>query len=355
MSHLTLIAPWILAFAAVAPIQDAPDELSINGVEIIVNDHSVTYLELQQHIVFARQSMEAPTTVELDELVRRIPNDVRDRLLQIQAGEDIGFDPDLLSRVIEDEFEREKEQRGGVGPMAEHLAKRGFTSSRYRDYLRGEIVSGLWKRTVVGLEAGGLGRVTTDRYVRPGQLSMLRDRFRGQLGDTRKVKVRLLVISHEDWGNDNELTRIQIDEARDSVLAGEVLMEDVVAGYLGRDLSEVGLTGDELIWIDPGLFANQFPGLRTFVTTGVEGEVSGIEPILDGDGNEMGLAFGLLEAVEGGAELDLLRYEDQTKIKNFWHRGEDERRLEEATRELRRDSFTWTPFSSASPPGPDTK
>ena len=242
-----------LLLAALAAPQEPPQQPLPEGQEIphdfvvgIAGNELVLRTDLDLRILTdadLRARIQAATTIEeqlevqFEALSSRLEN-----LIMVQAGADIGFDPELVEQLTDREFGQKIESFGGHRMMSEMLQQRMLTPERYRVQIRDQLLSESWRRSRIGTAPGPTGRVSVDRYIRPGVMRMYYDAFidskvpreREAVGIVdAQVRVQLLQVNVPAGG---------VPEA---VLTN---VENLVATYQAGDASFEGLInvwGDE--------------------------------------------------------------------------------------------------------------
>lgn len=89
-------------------------------------------------------------------------------LLRVQAGMDLGFDPEVVNQRTEFAFGDRVERLGGHRAASKALQSDQLTPAQFRSHLRDQLLAMTWYQVQVGRAAGRTGRVFVDRNVRPG-------------------------------------------------------------------------------------------------------------------------------------------------------------------------------------------
>lgn len=157
--------------SAAAPAPTAlrtPPRPPINAIQFVVNDQAVTRREFL--IDLQRRNEANATEQDLERnLQRTFADRVRDLLME-QGGRDLGHDPALIQRYIDDEIDREVEQAGGIIDLSSTLKRSRLDPVEFRRMWERKVYRDLWGLSVEGRQPGAGGRVHVDRYVRPGKL-----------------------------------------------------------------------------------------------------------------------------------------------------------------------------------------
>lgn len=184
-----------------------------------------------------RERMERATTrleqveVRLDALSRRLES-----LVIVQAGQDLGFDPELVAELTDLEFDQQVESMGGHRAAAQELALVQLTPTDRKAQISDHLLGETWRRSQIGRAPGPGGRITVDRYVRPGVLRMYYDSFENsQLAKEREavgqieaqVRVQMLQVNVPVGGTPED-TRVQVDAFVGAYESGDASFEYLI-------------------------------------------------------------------------------------------------------------------------------
>lgn len=212
--------------------------------------------------------------------------------LKIQGGKTQGYDPELIQRALEGEFQGQIEGRGGPVRFAEWIQGLGLDASSFRDLLRNRLYAQLWTDAVTGRSAGPTGRVYVDSYVRPA--GMYR-RYRALLSSpsplggeligrqAATVSLKRLVISSQKEGNPQRALDLA-DASRDYLLAGTITFDEVVQEYAPEDLkgaaSLISLPGEQAA----AILSRSHPEWNAgdFLDSAAPGDLSPVLPVVSG-------------------------------------------------------------------------
>lgn len=98
-------------------------------------------------------------------------------LLMVEAGQTLGFDPEMLDVTIDGAFEQNIERLGGHTAFSEALQGSMLTPNSFREFLTTRVLAQSWRDSVSGRAPGATGRVYVDRYISPGELKATYDRM----------------------------------------------------------------------------------------------------------------------------------------------------------------------------------
>lgn len=164
------------AFQAPSPAAGQEQRAALlDRVVFIVNEDIVTQRGYQREL----QAIYRDSPPQTEEDRRRANAQLQQRLLEQftghQAGETLGYDPQMITRYVRDYEERFIERLGGVDRMAEYMAQRQITIQDLRAELRMRVYRDLWEDSITGSGVSSKNRVTVDRWLRPGLLRLQHD------------------------------------------------------------------------------------------------------------------------------------------------------------------------------------
>ena len=217
--HLALFTLSI-ATLSFAP-QDVSDLQLVDRVEVIVNDEILTYRQVLKAAAQRIPEGVSPTARQLVELRRMVGNELVDEHLKVQGGIDMGFEEDVVKRIVANNTHRRIGTAGGVIKMADELDSGGSSLFEQEKRLRRNLYRFSWERAVTGSNVGVSGRAYRDRYVRPGQLKLRYERLEnGQLGaeaikgtSARYHLQEHIFRIHDE--KDSEASRLRAEEMRE--------------------------------------------------------------------------------------------------------------------------------------------
>jgi hypothetical protein len=163
--------------AATQPGQDPPQRrappphdyvIGVAGNEVVLRtDLDMT---LSSDPELAERNQRATTALEREQVIYDALRARMETLVMVQAGEDLGFSPELVEELTNSEFEDRIERFGGHRKASELLAEFGETPEQHKARVRDRLLAESWRRSRIGTAAGPTGRPSVDRYIRPGLL-----------------------------------------------------------------------------------------------------------------------------------------------------------------------------------------
>ncbi len=90
--------------------------------------------------------------------------------LEIQAGQDRGFDPEIVEILVERRFQDNLKQQGGYQAFYRNLKRGNSSPEAYRESIRNSLYRHSWRGATTGQQPGTTGRKELNRYVRPGEI-----------------------------------------------------------------------------------------------------------------------------------------------------------------------------------------
>lgn len=90
--------------------------------------------------------------------------------LEVDAGKVRGFDPLLVESLVDKHFERQVERFGGAAEFTKRLQGWRMSPNRFRMDVTSDLYRYAWRDASLGKQPGPTGRVSVDRYIRPGYL-----------------------------------------------------------------------------------------------------------------------------------------------------------------------------------------
>ena len=158
----------------VAPVGDGWSYL--NGIDVVVNERVMTNREVLERYAFRRYSLEQQGVTTEEELRGEMDQIWWDRVhlfLEDQAGRDMGIDPNQVNAFLRRSEELRIESMGGIQAASEEFRSRETDVTFLRDYIEEDFYASTWRDWQSGVSVGPRGRVSRDRFVRPGVLQML--------------------------------------------------------------------------------------------------------------------------------------------------------------------------------------
>ena len=162
-----------------------------------------------------------------------------ERRLKASGGRNLGFDPDFVARVLQNQVQRQIEGLGGAAEAGEGLRQGGYDVRSYEEALSDRLFVQVWEDAHTGHGAGPSGRAIVDNYVRPGRMfAFYRDSSRSTRREARElvgqrdeqVVLRQLILVAPSAA-DADLTLRQADALRTGIEGGVIEFEQAVSEY----------------------------------------------------------------------------------------------------------------------------
>ena len=257
-----------------------------------MNEEARTEQFLMAGILRGPEPVTTPEEIE-GRYAQVLTEEVKDMLV-VQAGKDLGFQPELLERQVDYVLEQHRERIGREG-VARYLRIRSFSSAEYRDEARREVYATAWERYVIGREPGPTGRFSRDSFVRPGQLWFAYEQNRAALSEPTTVRVQQLIVSAASVGSIDAAHRLIED------LRGQIVDDGADFGELAEiyGQTEPGTRGISN-WLPLEDLCARFAVLcEDFLDDARPGQVSEILPYLRGEERIGFIVLKLLDRREG--------------------------------------------------------
>jgi hypothetical protein len=324
-----MITSLLLALApAVLQTPTAPQTWElVDGVAAHIGNRIISLRELdalvQANLPNYPQLSEAQLTVEL---LREMEN----RLLEIQAGEDSGFDRALIANIATQQTLDNVEDLGSA-QFSDQLRRQGSNIADMSSSQADDIYSQLWSSKQLGTDLGFTDRVFRDRYIRPGMLKSIFLVNRDMLF-AGTVEMRYYVMDAMAVGGVHEDAIEWIEGIKARVAGGEDFAE-IVRLEATQNTANGGLQPPAPIPSIP------FPQIREFASTGKVGDFA---PIVRDDKGPSTVY--LLARLESRKDQVVPHFEDgnlQNKFRTQLRRDSDTRVLNDAHSRLYRRSHSW--------------
>lgn len=335
-----LLASPLARQAEVPARKDRP----IERVEMIVNDDILTLRQFQRELkqLQARGAIsnEADFAAAASEVRMTLVHD----LLAKQAGENMGFDPALVARQVDQWLERERERYDGVVGMSEFLQSQDLEAGEHRTQVEARLYGLFWEQAITGEGPSPSARVSVDSFVRPG---LLRFEYNNVVSDPQQlaalggrpqsVTIQILIVDPETSGLDVKAARRLAVDLRERALAGEDLAElnqqygAAKRGFQPEPLDEARLVKAQ-------------PAVAPFLSTAAPGDLSEVIEWT----SEGRTTFRLVRLVsrDAASAPSLASYDVQRRLSDAIGEQHAEVRKEKAYAELIRGSYVWPPVAS---------
>lgn len=260
-----------------AEIRRAEGWQSLNRCALVVNEEPVTLFAIQRGVIRSKRERRAGPEADNELVAQEITNQARTRL-EIQGGKDLGFDPAQIVRIVDRQMKRQEEDAGSVTRLAEGLRRGELDSFDRRHEIETRVHAYLWEESVTGRGSGPGGRVSRDRYIRPGRAWFDHREAEAKAVLNRSVQVTQIVLLLDDPpapGGDQRLID-RLNEMRGRIEAGED-MGELAELYGSTDRSTRGLSR----FLALGPLGRIFPEVAKFLSTASVGELSPPLPYRD--------------------------------------------------------------------------
>ncbi len=340
----------ILASALLLFAQDAPERREhFDHVAVIVNDDVIRMREVLRGV--AREARRVPLTTERERalLLNRVTSQFVEDLLRRQAGQDLGLDPALIQLQIDGHNERFIESIGSVLDASEVLKEADLDSAEARYLWESQLYNSIWQESVTGQGPNASGRVTTDRYIRPGEIYA---RYR----EYRDPPPWLARLNPEEIGGIDEqavLRQINIDGREIGAEQAFAICEEAHAQALdGVELEEihaqVGGTPPAPRSFGVLDLTSVFPDIAAWLKTAKPGDFSPVLPFVR-EGRVAGYRFVQLVETKEAVIPPFASAKTQRLIRERLLRERDALRIQNALQELFEQAYIWPP-ELAEPP-----
>jgi len=273
MKLLLLLGAFLSQDATdVAPAAARPWR-TVDRIEMVVNQDIITASRLDRDLKQFMRSQKLTTDTEIRAAKTQILTDRVKERLRVQAGANLGVDEKLIDARVADSLERMRERENGVVGLAKFLGSREISGADVKPLLRDDIYEQIWQDGQTGEAPGPLGRVTADRYIRPGLLRLLFDasieRPADMLalgGSVGRVRFQQVILDTRAAGG-LEPTRELARAIAARIEAGEDMAEIARANGAGPNAD--GVTDVE----EAGL-RELFPEISAFTTQAAPNQIS---------------------------------------------------------------------------------
>ena len=159
----------------------------------VVHDRLITEWDWQRLMMMKPPAEDVTAPEDRNRHAQAVLNERIDELLQALAGRDM-LDREMIDALNQRRMDEFIKAQGGRVQTSEFLRERGGTPEELRNALEEDLFRRAWTESVTGKSVGPAGRVSADRYVRPGQMYAMY-----QLESTRPSAawVQLLGGEHE--------------------------------------------------------------------------------------------------------------------------------------------------------------
>ncbi len=327
-----------------APATTAPDAAparpwrEVDRVVMVVNSDIITESELVRRLQMLMKDYKLTTDTQRRQAERQILGDkVRERL-RVQAGANLGVDEKLLDARVRENIERMTERENGVVGLAKFLESRDVSGPELRKRLRDELYDQIYREGVTGEGPGPLGRVTADRYVRPGALLLMYRQAEAKPADMEALGGRPASVRFHQ-------VVLDVDTAGGSEAARAVARTLIARLEAGEDMAEVARsTGSARDTEDPpeveeARLRELYPEIAAFIATATPGQISA--PIEGGPESKPVLRIVRFEGRTEALQPEFSDPKIQERLREISTDRLEEYRLETSYKDLLRSSYVW--------------
>lgn len=194
----------------------APEVL--NGIYLAVNEEVVTLADFYREL--RRRGLSVTDEAERRRVFQENHADFVRQKLMTQAGRDLGFDPERVKSLVDDDLKGFIEDSGSVSSFGAALKGANLDAESFREQRQDFYYRELWQRSIDGRDPGVGGRPYVDRFVRPGRLLF---QFRRQPADQlfpSRIQLQELLIGAPQAGSGQKALEL-CTALRERALAGE--------------------------------------------------------------------------------------------------------------------------------------
>jgi hypothetical protein len=316
----------------------------LNGIYLIVNEEVVTRAQFYRSV--RRNLTEATTEQDLQDLERREQVGFVRNGLMTQAGRDLGFDPERVRKLVEDDRKEMIERAGSVTAFSQQLAAGRATPEEFREFREDFYYGLLWRAAVSGESQGAGGRPYVDRFVRPGRLLyeyrlLPPDRI---LPDT--VRIQEIVVGIGPKRGSQEAKDLA-EEIRNRALAGEDFGKLAQSYSDSNSRIQGGRVSENPIRVEDA--SRIVPNLAEFFENGRAGDISEVQPMRNEATGELeSFQILRLEDVDRPGEVPLADVRVQEALRRRRTESLSALRINRALKDLFEGAYVW-PAPETSP------
>ncbi len=321
----------------------------LDEVSLVVNDDIITLSTVRRKEL--REQRTRKVNNERERIMMRdaiLAGEV-EKLLRVQAGQDLGLPPELVARQIEGFEERFVEQQGGVIGASKRLELAGVNSREANQQWTSELYSYTWEQAVTGEGPNATGRVVNDRWVRPGRLRLEYEDYGRALrlptgarttvdvtrvgGHREQLRLQELLVSVARAGGP-EPARERIFNAKLEAERGEDF--DALVDRYSDPIGGLGV----IALHETDLIVRANPEFAEFLASAGVDDVSPIYPVMV---NDKIAGFRLIRVLDR-IPPSLPAFDEgetQRRLREALLGDQDERRIDEALGQLFRSAYIW--------------
>lgn len=308
----------------------------LNEIYLVVNEEVVTFGEFFRELRRLGQSV----TNEAEQLKAAQENHagfLKNKLMS-QAGRDLGFDPERVKTLVDDDLQGFIEDAGSVSGFGSVLKQSNLDAETFREQRQDFYYRELWQRSVDGRDPGVSGRPYVDRFISPSRLLYQYRRQPIEQLFPARIRVQAILVSAAQAGSGRRAQELAA-ALRERALGGEDF------GELAKTYSADGGSarqGGLLPMTELENAKRAFPSLAEFFETAKAGAIS--EVAAHRVENE--IAGFLVVRVDGLERLDSSQFADlhvQKLLRERDLKAQSEFRRDLRLAELYRAAYIWPP------------
>ena len=221
----------------------------VAGDQVVTRSDLVTHLRSQTWRELYQEAFKLPKE-QRDQAINKIENDATANLveafLEVRAGQDRGFDPEVVENLVKRRFAKAQKSAGGYQAFYRQLTNGNSSPEQYKESFRRTLYRFAWQGAITGKQIGTTGRKELNRHVRPGEIWGTYQSF---LKSPRLAEVEMtgfreaqfetleLAISFKSQGG-RENTLERVGDIYDDIASGSVEFEEVFS-YFSRNDEQV--------------------------------------------------------------------------------------------------------------------
>lgn len=242
-------------------------------------------------------------------------SEIIDDRLKTVGGRNLGFEPELITRAVDDQVEGFIRRSGGEQRAAAGFVRMGITKAQLRSIYEQRMLGSSWEATVTGRGPGATGRNVVDSYIRPGKQYA---RYQ-ELNASRKpedmakigkspgsLTIRQLPVMVRGGLVGEDQARRNLEVVRQNVVNGTITYDEAMNRVAPEQFrGEQGFVRDIPPSALAALLAQEHPdggaALAEFSTDPAVGDISPVLPVVR-QGGVQAYTIYRIEALEGPQE-----------------------------------------------------
>ncbi len=343
---LTTLLLVALLQAPQRPPSERNQPIPVNGIQFVVNDEAVTMRDFVDDLRRRREPNSTPE--ELNRALRETFSERVRTLLMEQGGRDLGYDESVVKRYVTESIKDNIQEYGGIVDLSDELRRQNLDPQVLREMKQRAAYRELWGLAVEGRQPGASGRVSVDRYVRPGRLRFEYERTPAGEVLPATVRFQSLWISVELAGSASQ-ARAKADELVAEARAGA----DFTALLRQHSHSASKVRDGWEPEVAMQLVAKISPDLGDFLASAQPGSVS--DPLPERVDGEL-VAFRIVSGVQRKEpELDFASARAQEALRERLLANLGRYRRDRELARMLEAAYVWPEELFSQPPPPEAK